>query len=143
MARRVFLIPYQIEACWIEHLARRRLLRWDGGYTGHLGLCFACASDAAMARLAIAGDVAVIGDDMTDQVLLAMPSHRCPQELLVHIEDLGVELQVFEVIIIDADEAEMDKIEAALEDFNRQHFCALGESLAAMSNDVIEGVGEQ
>lgn len=143
MARGVFLIPYQIEACWIEHLARRRLLRWDGGYTGYLGLGFVCASDAVMARLAIDGQMAVISDEMTDQVLLAMQSHLCPQELLVHIEHLGVEFQVFEVIIIDADEAEMSKIDAALEDFNRQHFCALGESLAAMSDDVIEGVGQQ
>lgn len=124
MTREVFLVPYQIDACWIEHLARRRLLRWDGGCTGHVALAFSGPTDAAMARLTIGGEVAAITDESDCHVLLVVSSGQCPTDILDQIENLGIEFQAFEAILIDADDAEIEKISGALEDFRAAYSTA-------------------
>lgn len=117
------MVPHEAEG-WGAHLIRGGIGRWEAYEGDELALVFRRSLDAAQARLCIEGDPQSFPDELTGQVALMVPSDEGAQALIEQIRDMGIEFDVFDTIIIDAEESDMDTIGAALNEFCQEHIGA-------------------
>lgn len=113
MAREHFFVPLDCETDWTVHLICQGLCRYEGHETSYLALCFADSTSGAAARLATE-DAIVLSDGEGQVALLVCEQPETGRHIAWMTESLNIEVQVFRVVAIDADEDEMRRIECAL-----------------------------